>query len=437
MKAQNLLQFQLATSERVLRAAFMQTVESLKLQPVWVHPDHMALSARILLDGHKLRALAVVRDGILLGIARAECLALEPEGAPVTRCLEQPALTIEASTPSREAAKMFVERQLEFAPVVRDGQFVGMLTSNILLKELGRSWDPLTGLSWSDYLREWGIANLQRGNEITILFIDLDDFGQFNKRYGHVVGDQVLRRISAYLQDEVDPDRDILVRFGGDEFAIGTIRTREEAEDFAGELSQGASGLTVPDAGEPAEFSVGVFGGKRTREREDVHFAATMDNLINLASRAALAQKSAKRGVDPATPVARPKLRSDSEVKVVSVFADDASPTSMTQVIIQTASGVVSGVSSRAGKPVADSIADAAVKAMERAFAGNRMQVLEIDLSEAGHGERLVSLSGQFADSNGPRAVSSVISVTGDVYSAVAEAAVSAFLDGIRGSATR
>lgn len=413
----------------------MQTVESLKLLPVWVHPEHIALSARILLKGHGLRAIAVVEDHVLLGVALSECLALEPDSASVANCIEAPRAIVEGTTLTRDAAKLFVDMQLEYAPVVRDGRYLGMLTSNMLLKELGRSWDPLTGLSWSDYLREWGIENLQRGNEITILFIDLDDFGQFNKKYGHIVGDRVLRRISAYLLDETDPERDILVRFGGDEFAIGTVRTREEAEDLAESLTRGASGLSVQDATESVTFSTGVFGGKRTREREDVHFAATMDNLINLASKAALAQKVGKKGGPAVQPAGTAAVPSE-DVKVVSVFADDASPSSMTQVILQSHGGVVSGVSSRSGKPVADSIANAAVKALERSFPGTTLQIIEINLSEGAGGKRFVSISGQYADSNGPRSAGAAVSVTGDVYTAVAEATVEAFLEAMRLSAT-
>jgi hypothetical protein len=49
--------------------------------------------------------------------------------------------------------------------------------------------------------------------------------------------------------------------------------------------------------GVPGRVSVshGISGGKRTKEREAVHFAATLDNLINLASQACM---SAKLAVD-------------------------------------------------------------------------------------------------------------------------------------------
>ena len=37
--------------------------------------------------------------------------------------------------------------------------------------------------------------------------------------------------------------------------------------------------------------SFGLYGGKRTEEREDVHYNATLDNLINLASKACTTAK--------------------------------------------------------------------------------------------------------------------------------------------------
>lgn len=57
------------------------------------------------------------------------------------------------------------------------------------------------------------------GKPLTLLFVDLDDFKVINDRYGHVVGDQVLRDLATRLQQTIRLT-DLLARVGGDEFAI-------------------------------------------------------------------------------------------------------------------------------------------------------------------------------------------------------------------------
>ncbi|GAB4361059.1 MAG: GGDEF domain-containing protein [Oricola sp.] len=54
---------------------------------------------------------------------------------------------------------------------------------------------------------------------ICLAFADLDHFKSINDKYGHLVGDDVLRYFAALLQKNVKV-RDIVARFGGEEFAI-------------------------------------------------------------------------------------------------------------------------------------------------------------------------------------------------------------------------
>jgi diguanylate cyclase (GGDEF)-like protein len=59
----------------------------------------------------------------------------------------------------------------------------------------------------------------QRSKPMTLMFLDLDQFKLVNDTGGHAAGDELLRRVSANLQQHLGPD-DILARLGGDEFGL-------------------------------------------------------------------------------------------------------------------------------------------------------------------------------------------------------------------------
>jgi diguanylate cyclase (GGDEF)-like protein len=62
---------------------------------------------------------------------------------------------------------------------------------------------------------------------LSLLILDMDNFKQFNDRYGHPVGDQLLRVLSSTIRSNIrysarkpSYELDIPCRYGGDEFAI-------------------------------------------------------------------------------------------------------------------------------------------------------------------------------------------------------------------------
>ncbi len=346
----------------------MNTLRQLSILPIWVNPQHLVSTAAHILVGHRVKALGVLEDSTLVGTISLQDIAHAPDHKTVGQFMKSPVRVLEVTTTIREAAHLLAADDLDFLPVKDGSQFVGIVTPNMLLHEMGRSFDPMSGLSWSDQLREWGLRHLEDGDEVTILFIDLNDFGQYNKRHGHVIGDRVIRMVAGKLSECVDPTRDILVRYGGDEFAIGTIRHRDDADTLAELVRTQASGAVVEDGVEPVTFSLGVFGGRRTKERENMHFSATLDNLINMASRAALAAKNEMKRVQ-ARAVVEAAIGPDSgpgEYRVVGVYADDQGLRPVTTVILSLQDTIVSGASPQVGVSKLEAAVQATVRAVER-----------------------------------------------------------------------
>lgn len=270
----------------------MKTIDSLMIPAAaWVNPTHTVQSALILMRGHSLMGLPVLEGTQVVGILDAASLLNVAPEQLVSEVMMTDFPHIAAGASIKQVADWMFKHRISVLPIIENGHLKGLITTFELLPEIGRSYDPMTGLPWSDTLREWSVRQLAEGREITILFFDLDQFGLFNKRYGHLIGDQVLNLVANKLIQETMPELDAVCRWGGDEFAIATIRRREEAGLLAHQLSREIAAIQLEDIDMPVTVSYGYQGGKRTREREQVHYAATVDNLINLASQECLAMK--------------------------------------------------------------------------------------------------------------------------------------------------
>jgi diguanylate cyclase (GGDEF)-like protein len=107
------------------------------------------------------------------------------------------------------------------------------------LAEAART-DGLTGCLNHAALHETLRREMQRsrrtGRRLSIVLVDLDHFKQVNERHGHLVGDEVLRRVGRALREAVRP-YDFVARYGGDEFAIVAV---DASEGRAAEIAERA-----------------------------------------------------------------------------------------------------------------------------------------------------------------------------------------------------
>ncbi len=98
--------------------------------------------------------------------------------------------------------------------------------------------DSLTGVFsrryYLDRLKE-EIGRSKKFNlNFSFLMIDVDHFKDYNDRYGHLVGDAILKEISQTIKENIR-QIDLLGRYGGEEFSIILTETDKEGARFAAE----------------------------------------------------------------------------------------------------------------------------------------------------------------------------------------------------------
>ena len=65
---------------------------------------------------------------------------------------------------------------------------------------------------------------LWTNSQFAFLMIDIDNFKQYNDRYGHIAGDIILKQLARLIASSVNPG-DIVARYGGEEFGVLLVDT--------------------------------------------------------------------------------------------------------------------------------------------------------------------------------------------------------------------
>ena len=165
--------------------------------------------------------------------------------------------------------------------------------SEIALSRLA-SLDALTGLPNRRALDsnfEQAFEHAQRSRTpLSVLFLDVDDFKNFNDRYGHVAGDQALQAVAAAIRTALSRNSHFVARYGGEEFVVIFPETGGSlAVSLAERVRLSVRSLRLEHAAAPAQIvtaSIGVASFDTFTDTASAMLLKRADSALYAAKRA-------------------------------------------------------------------------------------------------------------------------------------------------------
>jgi two-component system, cell cycle response regulator len=215
---------------------------------------------------------------------------------------EMPVLVVTVADNEQKQAEVFHAGANDFVtkPIVEE-ILIARIRSLLLIKqqfnalkhqaeEMRRiaSTDSLTGVRSKRYLLDHGEKFLADRNNhpVWAMLMDIDHFKQTNDNLGHITGDHVLAALGELLNNSLGDDA-LIVRFGGEEFAVILPRCSAREANARAEVLRRKVELLNP-VNVPVTISIGMASNL---DRADIN----LNDLLALADKALYAAKDRGR----------------------------------------------------------------------------------------------------------------------------------------------
>ncbi|MFC4770095.1 GGDEF domain-containing protein [Effusibacillus consociatus] len=185
----------------------------------------------------KIGSLLVTDHGTIVGIITSRDLRSSHPNRIVADAMTPNPISILPDQFAWDALEKMEKHSIERLLVIHEEQAIGIVTRETLQIKLNQIVDPLTGMYRAPYIQQIGEHFLNRRQHFHLLFIDLNNFGEINKLYGHPVGDDFLVEFSNRLRTLTN-EQDYVCRYAGDEFIVITCRNENDALQLGDSLSQ-------------------------------------------------------------------------------------------------------------------------------------------------------------------------------------------------------
>ncbi|RYG67531.1 diguanylate cyclase [bacterium] len=160
--------------------------------------------------------------------------------------------------------------------------------ANLRLGELNQKLDALatcdglTGLKnrrrFQEHIREEFQRHTRFDAPLSLMMIDVDKFKHFNDTYGHLAGDEILRRVGGLLRSSMR-EVDFVARYGGEEFVVVLPRTAKSAALMLGERVRCAVASQQWSERE-ITVSIGVATLERIEDHSPEHLLEAADQAL-------------------------------------------------------------------------------------------------------------------------------------------------------------
>lgn len=185
---------------------------------------------------------------------------------------------------AREEERQILVQQLKSAMRELAAERQKLREANAQLTQISQR-DGLTGvhnrLALDERLTsEWNRCRREE-MPLSVILADIDHFKLFNDTYGHLAGDDCLRKVARLLQDNVHRSADFVARFGGEEFAILLSGNElEEADHIAEACRSALYELAIPHEAAPETGRVTLSAGVASMQPDA---GRTVDQLLQQA----------------------------------------------------------------------------------------------------------------------------------------------------------